>query len=167
MKRLMVMFMIGLCLVACSNNKSTTTTENNTTQNSTTTTTEDKQVKYVSDLGFKNVTNTNGTKYYQTYTLDETTAAKGDVYNQWLYTWVEPGEYVGKTVDVYQYTGTKDSKDYDIYVLMSGDKEIGGYYYEKGKDISSATILHNSATARLASDFQSTWDKLFNINQAK
>ena len=55
MKRLMVMFMIGLCLVACSNNKSTTTTtENNTTQNTpTTTTTEDKQIKYVSDQDLK------------------------------------------------------------------------------------------------------------------
>ena len=104
-------------------------------------------------------------KYYQTYTLDEATAAQGDVYNQWLYTWVEPSEYVGKTVDVYQYTGTKDNKDYDIYLLMSGDKEIGGYYYEKGKDMSSATILDNSVTARIASDFQATWDKLFNIQK--
>ena len=48
---------------------------------------------------------------------------------------------------------------------MSGDKEIGGYYYEKGKDMSSATILDNSVTARIASDFQATWDKLFNIQK--
>ena len=154
MKRLIIMLMIGLCLTACSTNTETsTTTENNTTQNSTTdTTTEDKEVKYVTDLGFTDVTNVNGTQYYQTYTLDNATATQSDVYNQWLYTWVEPSEYVGKTIDVYQYTGMKDNKDYDIYVLMSGDKQIGGYYYEKGKDISSASILDNSTTARIASD---------------
>ena len=35
---------------------------------------------------------------------------------------------------------------------------------KKGKDISSASILDNSTTARIASDFQSTWDQLFNID---
>lgn len=167
MKRIMIMLMIGLCLTACSSNQQTTTTpENNTTENSTTNInqTEDAQVKYVSDFGFKDVTNVNGTQYYQTYTLNPATATQSDVYNQWLYTWVEPSDYVGKTIDVYQYTGMKDNKDYDIYVLMSGDKQIGGYYYEKGKDISSASILDNSTTARIASDFQSTWDQLFNID---
>ena len=175
MKRLMITLMLGLCLVACSspketeNNSATGNTNTNTTQNGNNTTTNkenstDTHLSYITDLGFTDVTNANGTKYYQRYTLDETTAAQNDIYNQWMYTWVEPEQYVGKSVDVYEYTGKKDNKDYNIYVLAENGKQIGGYYYEKGKDISNAEILHTSHKPHVVEDFRSTWDKLFNIH---
>lgn len=175
MKRLLVTLIIGLSLVACShkpanNNPSTNNNTNTTTQteNKTTTTTTEKDgdLAYVTGLGFTDVSNTNGTKYYQRYTLDETTAAQNDIYSQWMYTWVEPGDYVGKSIDVYEYTGKKDNKDYNIYVLTENGKQIGGYYYEKGKDISSAEILDTNYQPRVVEEFRTTWDKLFNIKNS-
>ncbi len=177
MKRLLVTLMIGLSLVACSspkttdNNSSTENNKNNTTQNGENTTTnnansEDTDLAYVTGLGFTGVSNVNGTKYYQRYTLDETTAAQNDIYSQWMYTWVEPGDYVGKSIDVYEYTGKKDNKDYNIYVLTENGKQIGGYYYEKGKDISSAEILDTNYQPRVVEEFRTTWDKLFNIKNS-
>lgn len=175
MKRLMLTLMLGLCLVACSspedtnNNSTTGNTNNNTTQNgnNATTNTEsstDTHLSYITNLGFTDVTNPNGTKYYQRYTLDETTATQNDIYNQWMYTWVEPSDYVGKSIDVYEYTGKKNNKDYNIYVLAENGKQIGGYYYETGKDISSAEILDTNYQPRVVEEFKSTWDKLFNVN---
>ncbi len=178
MKRLFMTLFIGLALVACSNTKTTTpnnssTNQNNTTQtetnknNGTTNngTTADTQVKYIEDLGFQNVKNVNDTKYYQTYKLNETTAVDQNIYGQWVYTWVEPSEYVGQDIDVYQYTATKDNKNYDVYVMRDrNNNTLGGYYYEQGKTMADAKILDTKHEPRIVEDFKSTWNKLFNIN---
>lgn len=84
MKRLLMTLFIGLALVACSNTKTDTTDQNNANQNNTTqnqnnndTTTDqtaDADVKYLEDLGYKDVKVATGTNAHQTYKLNEATA---------------------------------------------------------------------------------------------
>lgn len=177
MKRLLMTLFIGLALVACSNTKTTTPNNNSTNQNNTTQTETNKnngttngttaatQVKYIEDLGFKDVKNVNDTNYHQTYKLNETTAVDENIYGQWIYTWAEPSEYVGKDIDVYRYTATKDNKNYDVYVMADrNNNTLGGYYYEQGQTMADAKILDTKYEPRIVEDFKSTWNKLFNIN---
>ena len=94
----------GLALVACSNTKTDTTDQNNANQNNTTqnqnnndTTTDqtaDADVKYLEDLGYKDVKAATGTNAHQTYKLNEATAVDQNIYGQWVFTWVEPAEYL-------------------------------------------------------------------------
>ena len=42
---------------------------------------------------------------------------------------------------------------------------IGGYYYEAGQTMNEAKILDEKNTPRIVKDFESTWNRLFNINQ--
>lgn len=184
MKRLLMTLFIGLALVACSNTKTNTTdkntttqtptTQNGTTQNPTTNntqnngTTADAQVKYLEDLGYKDVKAATGTNAQQTYKLNETTAVDKNIYGQWVFTWVEPSEYVEKDVNVQQYTATKNNKNYDVFVMTDANQNvIGGYYYEAGQTMNEAKILDEKHEPRIVEDFESTWNRLFNINQTK
>lgn len=191
MKRLLMTLFIGLALVACSNPNANTnnTDQNNGIQNEagTNNNTNDKannginnntnngmnnnasntdQTSYLEGLGFSDIKNVNETEHYQTYTLNETTAINEDVYGQWMYTWVEPSKYVEQDINVYQYTATKDNKNYDVFVMTdTKDNVIGGYYYEQGKSMTDAKILDENHEPRLVEDFEETWNRLFNINQ--
>lgn len=175
MKRLLMTLFIGLALAACSNpNTNTNNTDQNMgTQNETgmnnnsnNNTPVDNQTSYLEDLGFSNIKNVNEKEYYQTYTLNETTAINEDVYGQWVYTWVEPSEYLEQDINVYQYTATKDNTNYDVFVMTdTKDNIIGGYYYEQGKSMTDAKILDETHKPRIMDEFRTTWDKLFNINK--
>ena len=176
MKRLLMTLFIGLALVACSNTKTDTTDQNNANQNNTTqnqnnndTTTDqtaDADVKYLEDLGYKDVNVATGTNAHQTYKLNEATAVDQNIYGQWVFTWVEPAEYVEKDVNVQQYTATKHNKNYDVFVMTDANQNvIGGYYYEAGQTMNEAKILDEKHTPRIVKDFESTWNRLFNINQ--
>lgn len=179
MKRLLMTLFIGVALVACSNTKTSTTDQNNTNQNGTTqnsttndtqnnATTADAEVKYLEDLGYTDIKAATGTNAYQTYTLNEATAVDENIYGQWVFTWVEPSEYVEKDVNVQQYTATKDNKNYDVFVMTDTNHNIiGGYYYEQGQTMTEAKILDEKYEPRIVEDFESTWNRLFNINQTK
>ena len=189
MKRLFMTLFIGLALVACSDTNTGntgTTNQDNTTQNETnnnsstnngtnnnastntgTNNTTDARLTYLEGLGYSDISNVNDTKYYQTYTLNNTTAMDDNIYGQWIYTWVDPNDYVDQDIDVYQYTATKDNKKYDVYLMTDRDDNIiGGYYYEPGQTMKDAKILDQKHQPRMANDFKTTWDKLFNINQS-
>jgi hypothetical protein len=61
----------------------------------------------------------------------------------------------------------KTNKNYDVYLMTDrNDNIIGGYYYEPGQTMKDAKILDQSHKPRVANDFKTTWDKLFNINQS-
>ncbi|HAX73238.1 MAG TPA: hypothetical protein DCY20_06915 [Firmicutes bacterium] len=162
MKRIIMALVLGIVLTACSKT-STPTTETN--QNNTPSVVEDEYMTYVTGLGFTNVTNVNGTVPYKTYTLNETVAADTEVYNQWMYVWENPSDYVGKEVSVYEYTAKKDNKDYNVYTLVNDNKVIGGYYYEPTGTIEEATVLHETYKPTLAEEFKASWDELFNLNK--
>lgn len=164
MKRLLMLLLTGLALTACGKDKVDEVKEPTTAEE----TVKDTKVKYLEDLGYTNIANTNGEKTYQTYTLNEATAIDENIYGQWVFTWVEPADYVEKDIDVYQYTATKDNKDYDVFVMMdTDDNVIGGYYYENGKTIEDAKILHKTHEPRLVEDFKETWNRLFHIDEEK
>lgn len=176
MKRLLMTLFIGLALVACSNTKTDTTDQNNANQNNTTQNqnnngtntdqTADADVKYLEDLGYKDVKAATGTNAHQTYKLNEATAVDQNIYGQWVFTWVEPAEYVEKDVNVQQYTAIKDNKNYDVFVMTDANQNvIGGYYYEAGQTMNEAKILDEKHEPRIVKDFESTWNRLFNINQ--
>ena len=118
------------------------------------------------DLGYKDVKVATGTNAHQTYKLNEATAVDQNIYGQWVFTWVEPAEYVEKDVNVQQYTATKHNKNYDVFVMTDANQNvIGGYYYEAGQTMNEAKILDEKHTPRIVKDFESTWNRLFNINQ--
>ncbi len=188
MKRLLMTLFIGLALVACSNpnantnntdqnngtkneagmnNNKNETANNNNNNGTTNNASNTNQTSYLEGFGFSNIKNVNEKENYKTYTLNETTAINEDVYGQWMYTWVEPSEYVEQDINVYQYTATKDNKNYDVFVMTdTKNNVIGGYYYEQGKSMKDAKILDEKHQPRIVEEFRATWDKLFNINQS-
>ena len=168
MKHLLMILLTGFALTACS-----TPTPEETMDPQTEMTPEEKsEVKdasmtYVEEMGFTEIKNVNGTNPYDTYMLSEAEAADPMVYNQWMYTWVEPVNYVDKEIMVYEYTGMKDDKNYNIYTLVSSDEVVGGYYFEEGTDVAdmkNAMILHTENKASTEEDFMTNWNKTFNIN---
>lgn len=182
MKRLFITLFIGLALVACSSTNTDTTNQNNTPQNETnnnaptnngtnnnasTNNATNARLSYLEGLGYSDISNVNDNKYYQTYQLNNTTAMDENIYGQWIFTWADPDKYVNQDIDVYQYTANKDNKNYDVYLMTDrNDNIIGGYYYEPGQTMKDAKILDQTHKPRIANDFKTTWDKLFNLNQS-
>ncbi len=171
MKRLLMVLLAGFALTACSTTETTTpddltpgTTEMD--KSDQTNEMQDASTSYVEEMGFTEIKNVNGTNPYDTYMLTEAEAVSPMVYNQWMYSWVDPVQYVDQEVMVYQYSGMKEDNTYDIYTLVSGNEVVGGYYFEEGTDtadMKNAMMLHADKQPSTEEDFMTNWNNLFNI----
>ena len=124
----------------------------------------DTHYDFVTGLGFRNVVNPNGYNYHHRYRLDDNTATEHDVFHGWRHTWVEPGDYRDKDIDVYRYTGDYNGEKRTIHILSHNGNRIGGYHFGEGESAEHATMIdHDGYFSRLADDFRETWDDLFNI----
>ena len=129
----------------------------------------DDQVDYhydfVSDLGFDNVVNLNGSTYHQRYQLNQTSAADTNIFHGWRHAWVNPGDYMNKDIDVYRYTGDYNGTARTIHIMSHNGNVLGGYHFGEGETAEHARMInHNGYFSRLADDFRETWNDLFNIN---
>jgi len=123
----------------------------------------DTHLNFVSNYGFQNVTNANGTSAYRKYRLDSNNAGNDDVFHSWRHTWVEPRDYVGKDIDLYRYTGTYNGENRTIHILSHNGKPIGGYHYGRGETSENGVMFDRDGfSSRGANDFRGDWDGMFN-----
>jgi len=124
----------------------------------------DSHYDFVAGLGFRNVVNPNGTTYHQRYRLDKTSAADPEIFHGWRHAWAEPNDYLNKDIDVYRYTGDYDGKSRHIHIMSHNGRVLGGYHFNEGETVEHARIIkHNGYFSRLADDFKTTWNDLFNL----
>ena len=160
MKRLCLLLIIATTLCACSSPQQARKIEPPTQMNT------DQSINYIEDMGFTNISNVNGTNPYTTYTLSPSSATDPMIYNQWMYAWANPADFVNSEINVYEYLATKDNKDYQVYTLVSSNDLLGGYYFEEGTDttdISNATILNTNTPMLSLEEFKEAWNNLFDI----
>lgn len=124
----------------------------------------DPHYDYVNQLGFTNITNTTGDSYYRRYRLDSRNAADNDIFHGWRHTWVEPNDYIDEDIDIYRYTANYQGQNRTIHILSHRGEPIGGYHFGDGETVEHARMVDRDGyTSRIANDFRSTWDDIFNI----
>lgn len=135
-------------------------TSNNRTDRSTT----DTHLNFVSDYGFKDVVNERGTTAYHSYRLDSNNAMDDNIFHSWRHAWVEPLDYMGKDIDLYQYNGNFDGEHRTIHILSYKGNPIGGYHFGRGETSEQGVMLKRDGfTSRAANDFRGTWNNMFDI----
>ena len=136
--------------------------DNNNGYNNRTTT--DTHLSFVSDYGFNNVSNVNGTSSYNRYRLDATNATNDDIFHSWRHAWVDPNDYMGKDIDVYRYQGDFDGGRRTIHILSHNGNPIGGYHYGHGETSEHGVMLKRDGfTSRGINDFRGIWNGMFDI----
>jgi len=126
--------------------------------------TTDPHYSYVNQLGFTNIANTAGSSYHNRYRLDSRNAADNEIFHGWRHTWVEPNDYIDEDIDVYRYTADYNGQNRTVHILSHRGTPIGGYHFGEGETVENARMInHDGYTSRIANDFRSTWDNVFNI----
>jgi len=124
----------------------------------------DTHLGFVSNHGFQNVANTNGTTYYQRYRLDSNNAGNNDIFHSWRHAWVEPSDYMGKNIDLYRYNGDINGQQRTIHILSHNGTPIGGYHYGHGETAEQGIMLKRDGfTSRGVNDFRGAWNGMFDI----
>jgi len=124
----------------------------------------DTHLNFVSNHGFQNVANANGTSHYRRYRLDSNNATNNDIFHSWRHAWVEPGDYMGKDIDLYRYNGNMNGQQRTIHILSHNGNPIGGYHYGRGETAEQGIMLNRDGfTSRGVNDFRGAWNGMFDI----
>ena len=122
----------------------------------------DTHLDFVSNYGFRDVANANGTTSYQRYRLDANNATNNDIFHSWRHAWVEPRDYVGKDIELYRYTGNYNGENRTIHILSHNGNPIGGYHYGRGENAENGIMLDRDGfSSRGVNDFRGTWNGMF------
>jgi len=126
----------------------------------------DTHLDFVSEHGFENVMNENGTTYHRRYHLNADNATDEDIFHSWRHTWVEPNEYVNEEIDLYRYTGYYNGERRTIHIMSHNGNPIGGYHFGNDETSEHGIMLQREGFfSRVADDFRIAWDDLFDVQR--